>query len=78
MKIDEIRRKYIHYKTGKLYEVIDIARNSETHEEMIIYKSLYVCEKFGDNQLWVRPKEMFFEYVNYNGDRVPRFKKIEE
>ena len=45
-----------HYKNGQLYEVIDVARHSETYEEMIIYKALYHCEKFGADQIWVRPK----------------------
>jgi hypothetical protein len=79
MKIDNIPYgKYQHYKTGNLYEVIGIARHSETHEEMIIYKALYQCNKFGNNQVWVRPKEMFIEHVIYNGYNVPRFKRIEE
>lgn len=79
MKINDIPYgKYQHYKTGKLYEVIGVARHSETHEEMVIYKALYQCDKFGHNQVWVRPKEMFIEHVIYNGDNVPRFKRIEE
>lgn len=79
MKIDGIRYgKYQHYKTEKLYEVIGIARHSETREEMIIYKALYQCEKFGKNQVWVRPKDMFFEQIIHNGHIVPRFKWIGE
>ena len=53
--------KYQHYKTGKLYEVIGVARHSETHQEMIIYKALYHCDKFGNNQVWVRPKKCFLK-----------------
>lgn len=76
---DDIRYgKYQHYKTKKLYEIIGIARHSETHEEMIIYKALYLCDQFGDEQLWVRPKTMFFEQVSYNGYPVPRFKWVSE
>ena len=78
MQIDEIQcGKYQHYKTGKVYEVIGIARHSETHEEMVIYKALYQCNLFGNNQLWVRPTEMFKAHVIHNGHTVPRFKKIE-
>lgn len=68
--------KYRHYKTGNLYEVIGNARHSETYEEMIIYKALYNCDKFGDNQIWIRPKKMFIENVIYDGNYVLRFQRI--
>lgn len=44
-----------------LYEIMGFARHSETHEDMVVYRALYHCDEFGDNQLWVRPKQMFFE-----------------
>lgn len=69
--------RYRHYKTQKLYEVIGQARHSETYEEMVIYKALYLCEKFGNCQIWVRPKQMFFENVMHNGENVPRFQRVE-
>ena len=48
--------KYQHFK-GKFYEVIGIAKNSENpDEEFVVYKALY-----GNNQLWIRPKQMFLE-----------------
>ena len=79
MKTDTIQYgKYQHYRTEKLYEIIGIARHSETQEEMVVYKALYQCEKFGLHQVWVRPKAMFFEQVLYNGYKVPRFKWISE
>jgi len=59
--------KYRHYK-GKEYEVIDIVRHSETLEELVLYKQLY-----GDGSLWVRPKAMFFEQIELNGQEIPRF-----
>ena len=62
--------KYRHYK-GKEYEVIGIARHSETLEELVVYKALYDSE-FGKGAIWARPKKMFLEKVN----GVPRFKKI--
>lgn len=68
--------KYQHYKNKKLYEVIGFARHSETLEEMIIYKALYLCEQYGENTVWVRPKKMFFEEVLYQGKMVPRFKLV--
>lgn len=77
MTTDEIQYgKYRHSKTGKLYEVIGFARHSETHEEMVIYKALYNCENFGNNQVWVRPKKMFLEKVIHNGESVARFEWI--
>jgi len=63
--------KYRHYKGG-LYEVIDIARNSETLEGMVIYKALY-----GDFGIWVRPLKMFIEDVDINGRIQKRFEFID-
>lgn len=68
--------KYRHYK-GKMYEVLGISRNSETLEEFVVYKALYDSEEFGNNALWVRPKEMFLEYVEIDGQKIPRFEFIE-
>ena len=67
--------KYEHYK-GNQYEVIGLARHSETLEELIVYRALYDSEEFGDNSLWVRPKKMFFETVNIDGKEIPRFKYL--
>ncbi len=68
--------QYQHYK-GKMYEVIGIARNSETLEEMVVYRALYDSEEFGKNALWVRPMKMFFDEVVVDGETFPRFKFIE-
>lgn len=62
--------KYKHYK-GNLYEVIGIARHSETLEDMVVYRALY-----GDFDLWVRPLTMFQENVEINGVIMPRFKYL--
>ncbi len=61
---------YRHYK-GKEYEVVGIARHSETLEELVVYKKLY--DDFG---LWVRPLSMFLEDVEVAGKKIPRFKFI--
>ena len=66
--------KYKHYK-GNFYEVIGIARHSETLEEMVVYKALDLPE--GQN-LWVRPASMFAEMVTVDGLSVPRFSLCEE
>jgi len=67
--------KYRHWK-GKMYEVIGIAKHSETLEELVVYRALYDSREFGKNALWVRPKKMFLENVIVNGKEVPRFKFI--
>ena len=62
--------RYRHYK-GKDYEVIDVARHSETREEFVVYRTLY-----GDFSLWIRPLSMFTETVEVDGESVPRFRFI--
>ena len=66
-----------HYK-GNLYEVIGVAKHSETLEELVVYRALYDAEKFGRNMLWVRPKKMFLEKVMVNGKKIPRFELVED
>lgn len=67
--------KYQHYK-GNLYEVIDVARHSETLEELVVYRALYTNEVYGSNSLRVRPKKMFFENIVIDGKEVSRFTLI--
>lgn len=67
--------EYEHFK-GNKYEVIGIARHSETLEEMVVYRGLHNCQEFGNNPIWVRPKYMFLETVEMNGQQIPRFKYI--
>ena len=62
--------KYRHFKGGE-YEVLCIAKHSETQEEMVVYRALY-----GDFTIWTRPAKMFNETVLHNGVSVPRFQKI--
>jgi hypothetical protein len=63
---------YKHYK-GRVYEVIGVARHSETLEELVVYKATYQEE--GEN-LWVRPRMMFEETVIADEKKVPRFSKL--
>jgi hypothetical protein len=59
--------RYRHYK-GNLYEVLGVARHSETEEELVVYRALY-----GAGGLWVRPRAMFQGEVLVEGQAVPRF-----
>ena len=61
---------YRHYK-GNDYEVLDVARHSETEEELVVYRALY-----GERGLWVRPLGMFTEEVEVEGRKVPRFEYL--
>ena len=67
------RGRYVHYKNGKQYKVIDVVRHSETEELMVLYRAEY-----GEYQLWVRPLNMFSEVVEFDGNRVPRFRLVLE
>jgi hypothetical protein len=64
--------RYRHYK-GNEYEVLGVARHSETDEELVVYRPLY-----GDHGLWCRPKAMFCETVVVDGETVPRFRMLSE
>jgi hypothetical protein len=63
---------YRHYKGGR-YEVIGMAKHSETLEDMVVYKALY-----GEGGLWVRPASMWEELVDVGGSIVKRFERTEE
>jgi hypothetical protein len=63
--------RYRHYK-GNDYEVMGVARHSETDEELVVYRPLY-----GERGLWVRPLAMFVETVEVDGKTQPRFDKAD-
>ena len=62
---------YRHYK-GNHYQVLNLAKHSETLEDMVVYQALY-----GEHGIWVRPTSMWNEKVNYQGKQVKRFTYIE-
>ncbi len=68
--------KYRHFK-GMIVEVIGVAFDSETMEEMIVYIHPDPIKGKGANTMWVRPKKMFVENVIKNGEEIPRFKFME-
>ena len=63
--------RYRHHKGGE-YEVLGVARHSETHEALVVYRPLH-----DGTAWWVRPHTMFFEDVDIDGERRPRFESIE-
>lgn len=64
--------RYRHFK-GKEYEVLGVARHSETEEELVVY-----CALYGDFGLWVRPVSMWNETVERDGKTFRRFTYIGE
>ena len=66
-----IGREFRHFK-GNRYRLEGFAKDSETMEELVVYRALY-----GDGGLWVRPAQMFFETIERDGKRMKRF-ELEE
>ena len=62
--------KYRHFK-GNEYEVLYVAKHSETLEELVVYRALY-----GEGEVWVRPLKMWNERVERDGKTFPRFTYI--
>ena len=65
--------KYYRHFKGNIYKFVGIAKDSETLEEMVVYQAMY-----GDHQMWVRPMDMFFEEIERDGKKMPRFQEISE
>ena len=64
--------RYRHFKGGE-YEVLYIAKHSETLENMVVYRALY-----GEGGVWVRPASMWDETVERGGNTYRRFTYIGE
>ena len=64
--------KYYRHFKGGIYKLIGIAKDSETLEDRVVYQAMY-----GEGQLWVRPKDMFFGEVDRDGKRMPRFQELD-
>jgi cyclomaltodextrinase / maltogenic alpha-amylase / neopullulanase len=64
--------RYRHFK-GNEYEVVGVAKDSETMEEVVVYRALY-----GERGLWVRSARMFAETVERDGKTLPRFQFLAE
>jgi hypothetical protein len=63
--------RYRHYKGGE-YEVMGVARHSESLEAMVMYRPLY-----NSSGWWVRPLAMFIEEIEIDGKRQRRFTPME-
>ena len=63
--------RYRHYKGGE-YEVMGVARHSETLEPLVVYRPLY-----NQTGWWVRPHTMFFSRVEVDGLLRPRFEPVD-
>ena len=64
--------KYRHFK-GNEYELLFVARHSETTEPLVVYRALY-----GDGEVWVRPAAMWTETVERDGKASPRFSPVSD
>ena len=62
----KIGRVYRHFK-GNYYFVENVGLSSETHERVVIYKSLYDRD---DSNIWVRPEKMFLEEIPERPDNI--------
>lgn len=62
---------YRHFK-GNLYQVLSVAKSSETQEDLVIYQALY-----SDYGTWVRPLAMFAEEIERDGKVIKRFELIQ-
>lgn len=65
-----MQKYYRHFKGG-LYQLIGLAKDSETLEDMVVYQALY-----GEKQMWIRPAEMFFGKVERDGKVMKRFEEV--
>jgi hypothetical protein len=64
-------QQYRHYK-GTVYQIVALAKHTETLEDMVVYQDTGSPEK-----VWVRPKGMFLEEIEKDGQIIKRFQPIE-
>lgn len=65
-----LNKRFRHFK-GNEYVVIALGKDTESMNDVVVYQALY-----GDNEVWVRPLEMFLDSVLVNGKIVDRFSEI--
>ena len=65
-------RYFRHFKNGQVYKLLHIARvEAEPDKKVVVYQAMY-----GDQEVWIRPYDNFFESVTVNGKSVPRFEEV--
>ena len=65
--------KYYRHFKGNIYKVLNIAKHSETLEDMVVYQAMY-----GKHDIWVRPATMFDEIIEREGKKIRRFELISD
>lgn len=65
--------KYLHAKSGKFYEVIGTALQTETKEQLVVYRPLYDSSEY---EIFARPYAMFIEKIVLNDREVQRFERV--
>lgn len=68
MRIQDIKPGIWRHFKGNRYQVIGLARHSESEELMVVYRALY-----GDGELWARPASMWLETIERDGQIFQRF-----
>lgn len=69
---------YKHVKSGREYDLIAVGHDSDSLEEIVVYRGRYISEEFGPNPVWVRLLSSFLEEVEINGVKTPRFVYVKE
>ena len=71
--VQPLQERYFRHFKGNLYRMERIAYDSETTERMVVYQALY-----GERKYWCRPEKMFFEVIERDAKRMPRFREIDK
>ena len=71
-KVNVAPGKYQHYK-GAYYEVLFVAKHSESLEDVVVYRALYQNDV---SEMWVRPVSIFTSKIIVNGEEILRFKPV--
>ena len=64
--------RYQHFK-GNFYQVLYVAKHSETEELHVVYQPEY-----GERNIWIRPLSMFDETIEREGKKIKRFTLVEK
>lgn len=69
-------QRYRHFK-GNEYIILNLAHDSGTLEEVVVYQGQYYSEEFGQNPIWIRTKKNFEEVIERAGQTLRRFELID-